>query len=81
MPLIKSYKEMIKKKIEDKVSEVMKKIRIIRSKEQEIKKIDFKTMSSNEILEYAKENYETIIKEYSKKMGKTVNVDDFRDFI
>ena len=72
---------MIKKKIEDKVSEVMKKIRIIRSKEQEIKKIDFKTMSSNEILEYAKENYETIIKEYSKKMGKTVNVDDFRDFI
>ena len=81
MPLIKSYEEMIKKKIEDKVSEVMKKIRIIRSKEQEIKKIDFKTMSSNEILEYAKENYETIIKEYSKKMGKTVNVDDFRDFI
>ena len=81
MPLIKSYKEMIKKKIEDKVSEVMKKIRIIRSKEQEIKKIDFKTMSSNEMLEYAKENYETIIKEYSKKMGKTVNVDDFRDFI
>jgi len=63
------------------MKEVMKKIRIIRSKEQEIKKIDFKTMSSNEILEYAKENYETIIKEYSKKMGKTVNVDDFRDFI
>ena len=54
---------------------------IKRRKESEIKKIDFKTMSSNEILEYAKENYDTIIKEYSKKMGKTVNVDDFRDFI
>jgi hypothetical protein len=38
-------------------------------------------MTSEQILEYTKDNYKEIVEKYKEKMGNVVNVDDFRDFV
>lgn len=41
----------------------------------------FENMTSEQILEYAKENYNTILEKYKQKMWNVVNADDFRDYV
>ena len=51
------------------------------SNESKINIVDFKKMNETEILEYAKNNFDTIIENYKKKYWNIVNADDFRDFV
>jgi hypothetical protein len=46
-----------------------------------IEKWLFENMTSEQIVEYSKENYNIILEQYKKKMWNVVNADDFRDYV
>lgn len=46
-----------------------------------IEKWLFENMDSEQILKYAKKNYNTILEKYKQKMWDVVNADDFRDYV